>query len=354
MKVLSLHGDHHEMGLQHGKQVRDLRPLILTTMEARLEGLTRRGALNAPLLQDLQRAWEADAQARSTLMMLEGMAQALDIPGERLFQWVAASYLEDAQLTTKEPEGCTVWAAVRSATRKGTPLLAKNRDYHVRHIPLRVIAYAAPPRGYRYIYVTSAGSPGVFSSGMNECGLAIADTHVPSRDIGPGLARFTLMMNMLEQHASVSDAVDYLQSVTGMGAGNLVLTDEHGESAVLESGFRRRGLATPVQDILVATNHFESADLRASYIPVVGAHATGDETYARQATARALLEQAHGGLDVEQAKQIASYHGPTALCRHRPQNAADTISSAIYLPSRRKLLFCNGWPCQGSYETYTL
>jgi hypothetical protein len=67
-----------------------------------------------------------------------------------------------------------------------------------------------------------------------------------------------------------------------------------------------------------------------------------------------LLQQTRGTLDVKQAKRMASYHGATALCRHRPQNDSDTISAAIYLPAQRRLLFCNGWPCQGSYETYTL
>jgi len=352
MKVLSLHGNHYEMGLQHGKQVYDLRPLILTTMGARLEGLVRTGGLNQTVLDELKHAW--DTHARSTLMMLEGMAHALEIPSERLFQYVAASYLEDLLLAKTQTEGCTVWAASRSATRDGVPMLVKNRDYYEGHIPMRVIAYAAPREGYRYIYVTSAGSPGVFSSGMNERGLAIADTHVPSRDIGPGLARFTLMMNVLEHHADVSDAIAYLNSVTCMGAGNLILADAQGDCAVFENGFQKCGLVTFEKDIVVASNHFVSAELRDQHVLKINARETYDETRDRYATARTLLEQAHGALDVQHVKRIASYHGTTALCRHRPVNDADTISAAIYLPVPRQLLFCNGWPCQGSYETYKL
>ncbi len=352
MKVLSLHGDHYQMGLRHGRQVYDLRPLILTTMGARLERLTRTGGLNTTVLDELKRAWEE--HARSTLMMLEGMSQTLEIPSERLFQYAAASYLEDLLTAKAQPEGCTVWAASRSGTLDGAPILVKNRDYAMDHIPLRAIAYAAPHDGYRYIYVTSAGSPGVFSSGMNEHGLAIADTHVPSRDIGPGLARFTLMMNVLEHCATMSDAIAYLKSVICMGAGNLILADARGDSAVFENGFQRCGLVAAFEDSVVATNHFVSAELRDDHVLETSANETHDETHARYETARVLIEEARGALDVQQAKRIASYHGTTALCRHHPQNSADTISAAIYLPSRRQLLFCNGWPCQGSYETYTL
>ncbi len=352
IKVLSLYGDHYQMGLQHGRQVSDLRPLILATLGARLEALTRTGGLDATRLDELQHAWENTPDAHATMRMVEGIADALEIPRARLFQYVAASYLEDLLLAKTQPEGCTVWAAARSATRDGVPILAKNRDYYEAHIPMRCIVYAAPRKGYRYIYVTSAGSPGVFSSGMNARGLAIADTHVSSRDLGPGLARFSLMMNILEHCASTADALAYLKRVRCMGAGNLTLMDATGEGAVVENGFRACGFLAPTQDIVVATNHFVSAELHAAN--VFRNSTTYDETRARYATARALLDQARGAIDTAYAKRIAAHHDETALCRHRPINDSDTISAAIYLPAQRRLLFCNGWPCQGSYETYTL
>ena len=352
MRVLFLRGNHYQMGLQHGKQVRDVRPLIVSSMGARLEGLVRTGGLDTAALEEVRRAWSA--QARSTLAMIEGIADALEIPSDRLFQYAVASYLEDRLFAKTQGDGCTVWAAAGGATQDGAPLLVKNRDYYDGHIPMRAIAYAAPQPGYRYIYVTSAGSPGVFSSGMNERGLAIADTHVPSRDIGPGLARYTLMMDLLEQCANVSNAVAHLQSVKCMGAGNLVLVDARGDMAVFENGFRRCGLISATEDCVVATNHFVSAELRDELVLRVGSPSTYDETRDRYATAASLVKQFHGTLAVKPAQQIASYHGATALCRHRPLNDSDTISAAIYLPARRQLLFCNGWPCQGSYETYTL
>jgi predicted choloylglycine hydrolase len=232
-------------------------------------------------------------------------------------------------------------------------MLVKNRDYFEGHIPMRAVAYATPQSGYRYIYVTSAGSPGVFSSGMNEHGLTVADTHVPSRDIGSGLARFTLMMDLLERQANVPDAIAFLQSVTCMGAGNLILADAQGNLKICENGYRQSGFIAPKEDRVVATNHFVSTEMRDQHVQV-NVRTTYDETRDRYATAKSLLEHAHGTLDVKQAKQIASYHGAIALCRHRPQNDSDTISAAIYLPVQRQLLFCNGWPCQGSYETYRL
>jgi isopenicillin-N N-acyltransferase-like protein len=352
MRVLSLHGDHYQMGLQHGRQVYDLRPMILASIGMRLEGLMRTGGLNAEVIERVGQAW--NESARSTMEMLKGIADKLELPFKQLFQYTVASYLDDLLLAKTQTDGCTGWAAARSATRDGIPMLVKNRDYFEGHIPMRAIAYAMPQAGYRYIYATSAGSPGVFSSGMNERGLAVADTHVPSRDIGPGLSRFTLMMELLERQTNVRESIAYLQRVKCMGAGNLILLDAQGDMAVVENGFRQCAVVESTNDTAVTTNHFVSAELRDQHILKINVRTTYDETLDRYATAKSLLEQSHGTLDVKHAEKIAAYHGETALCRHRPQNDSDTISTAIYLPVQRQLLFCNGWPCQGSYETYRL
>ena len=351
MKTLSLQGDHYEMGWQHGQQVLDLRDRIVTTMEARLRLLARRSGTEV-IVRELDKTWQDIAP--STLAMLRGMAEALAVPFPRLFGYAVASYLDDLRLGAASTEGCTVWAASGSATRNGSPILSKNRDYALEHLPLQALAYAAPRRGHRYLYVTSAGSPGVFSSGMNERGLAVADTHVPSRDIGPGLARYTLMMNLLEQHADVASALAFLRETPQMGSGNLVVADAAGSLAICENGYRHHGMIHPVEDALVATNHFASAELRGAYLEArAGTYA---DSLARQESVRAALKTAHGALDVEHAKALMARHanhGP-AICRHRVGEDSGTISNVIFLPAERRLLFCNGTPCQSTYTIHSL
>ncbi len=348
---LSLQGDHRDMGWQHGQQVLPLRGRVIEAMDARLRALGRREGEEATL-RELEGAWQTIAP--STLAMLRGMAEALTLPFSRLFEYAVAAYLDDLRRGAVSSEGCTVWAASGSATRDGSPILTKNRDYATTHLPLQALAYAVRRQGYRYVYVTSAGSPGVFSSGMNERGLAVADTHVPSRDIGPGLARYTLMMDLLEQQAGVESALAYLREAPQMGSGNLVLADAEGGLAICENGYHRHGLIRPVEDALVATNHFASAELRGAYVEGRGgAHA---DSLARQEAVRAVLQAAHGGLDVEHAKALMARHagqGP-AICRHPAAEESGTISSVIYLPAERSFLFCHGFPCQGVYTSHSL
>jgi len=356
MIVLSLHGDHYQMGKQHGQQVHDLRPYIVEAMDARLNVLVERGAAEerTKLLSELERVW--NEHARSTMAMLKGMADALELPFTRLFHYATASYVEGVLFAESCcGEGCTAWAASGPNTHGGVPILAKNRDLHFGHQPLKALAYATPQKGHRYLYATSIGSPAVYSSGINELGLTIADTHVSSKDLGPGLARYTLMMDVLEQCSSVTAAINYLQRAPRMGGGNLILADAMGDVAVFEAGYRQWGLIRPPTRWVVATNHFVSRAMRDYYVqdPENAADAM---SVARYQTVEAMLKIAQGTLDVEIAKQVMAKHedGSVAICRHRSGDEAGTISAAIYLPAKCKLYLCDGKPCEGTYVTYAL
>lgn len=351
MYILSLKGDHYQMGLQHGQQVLDLRPLIVEDIDRRLQCLEQRGDLDS-IVKELDSAWQRTAPA--TIAMLRGMAEALAIDTPRMCQYAAASYLDELAPVNPKAEGCTVWGASGPATHDGSPMVTKNRDCRVQLLHLQTLAYAAPREGYRYVSVTSAGSPAVSSSGINERGLTVADTHVPSRDIGPGLPRYALMMDLLEQHETVASALDYLRSTPQMGAGNLVLADAQGNLVVLESGYWRCGAILPVEHTVVATNHFMSGELRDDYVESSsGAYA---ESQARYQTVQAALKENRGAMDVGRAKTLMAKHaGATAaICRHDSIDDTSTISNAIFLPAERKLLFCHGRPCEGTYQAYSL
>lgn len=356
MIVLFLHGDHYEMGLQHGQQALDLRPHILAAIDARLKALDERGAAEerARLLGELEQVW--NQHAHSTMAMLHGLADGLEIPFQRLFQYAAASYIRAVLYAEAYcGDGCTAWAASGPNTLNGMPILVKNRDYYFGHLPLKALAYATPKQGYRYLYATSTGSPAVFSAGINEMGLAVADTHVSSTNLGPGLARFSLMMDILEKHTTVTSAITYLQQVPRMGGGNLILGDAMGDVAVFETGYDRWGLIRPPTRAVIATNHFASSAMHDYHLE--DPTDTADETSeARYQTVENALKASQGTLDVEKAKQLMATHqdGQSALCRHRPRDGVGTISAAIFLPAKFKLLMCDGLPCEGTYVTYSL
>jgi hypothetical protein len=355
MRVLELTGEPYAMGQQHADQVRDLRPQIVAAMEQRLAALAQYGIETQPYEAELVAVWEELAQP--TLEMLRGLAAGLELEWDPFFRYTIASYLEDRILSLSQApnEGCTVWAAAAPITRHGMPMLVKNRDYRPDHQPLQCLARARPTRGYRYTYVTSAGSPGVFSSGVNEAGLAVADTHVASLDLGPGLARYSLMMELLEQHNGVRSALDYLRQVPHIGNGTLVLVDLTGNMAVFEAGHTVQGVVWPEHGFVVSTNHFVTAHLRERWVDRSPPELRGNSQN-RYAKVVAALQSVRGLVDAAWAQGFMADHGNPqyALCRHPdadPRSA--TISTAVYLPQERTLLFADGPPCQASFKAWS-
>jgi hypothetical protein len=348
------------MGRQHGFQVVRLRPLIVEAIKARFAQIRSDGPderFESLMQETAEVLQEIDPP---TLEMIRGQAEALGLEFDALLRYDLVSYLRDdliaRQTASSANEGCTTWAAVGSATADGKPLLVKNRDYRPEHLPLQVLVTASPAVGYRYIYGASAGSPGVFNSGMNQRGLAVADTNVRSTDIGPGLPDYSLMMHILEEHDTVRSAVDYLTSVPRMGRNNLILADAKGDVAVIELGYHHFAIVEAQNGIVVNTNHFVSPSLKESFVDCNPPRVKG-KSFHRYDLVRRELEAARGSIDVAFAQRLMATHaGPLAsICRHLELDGQSaTISTAIYQPARRTLRVCHGYPCESPYHTVTL
>ena len=356
--ILTLQGNPYTMGQQHGRQVQHLRAQIAAAIEARFQQIEQEAPdarFELLLHETCELLQELDVPL---LNMIQGQAEALEFPFATLLRYDLVGWLRDDLVTrpTLAGEGCTTWAATGVSTIDGQPVLAKNRDYLHEHLPLQIVVRATPETGYRYQYVSSAGSPGVFSSGINEAGLAIADTHVYSSDLGPGLPDYALMMHILEEHDRVSSAVDYLRSVPRLGRNNLILADAHGHLAVFESGNHRYGLSETINGTLVNTNHFVSPELRDSFVDIGAPDARGG-TFSRYETVTDALHTACGQIDVPFAQKLMATHdGPLgSICCHPEANShMTTISTSIFLPMQRKMLFCHGLPCQNGYDHFVL
>jgi isopenicillin-N N-acyltransferase-like protein len=355
---LTLQGDHYTMGQQHGLQVRGLRPRIAEAMAARFGEVEQDGPDGhfQALLCETREYLEANNSP--LLAMIRGQAEALELEFDALLRYDLVAYLRDDLVIRRvlTSEGCTTWAATGSATADGLPILAKNRDYRLAHLHLQVVVRAMPEIGFPYLYVSSAGSPGVFSAGINQAGLAVADTHVYSKDLGPGLPDYGLMMHILEDHDRVTSALDYLRTVRRLGRNNLILADAQGHLAVFEGGSQRYGLFETLDGTLVNTNHFVSAEMRDCLVEVDPPEARG-RSFRRHETVTQELPAFVGRIDLPFAQRLAASHnGPLAsICCH-PEADSDltTISAGIFLPYQRQMLFCHGLPCQGRYDEFTL
>jgi isopenicillin-N N-acyltransferase-like protein len=311
-RVIHVHGTHYQMGYQHGSQVKGMRAAIDTAIDTRFAKLQQEGADEAfeALVQETQRV--VNTVDPLIVDVIRGLGDGLEIEFERLMRYNLVAFLNDA-LTTRgnlpegnglsDNEGCTTWAATGAATTTGQPILAKNRDYRLEHLPLQVAVRAKPATGYHYTYITSAGSPGVFVAGFNQEGLALVDTHVSSTDIGPGLPTYALSMHILEEHRTVATALDYLKSMPRLGRNNLLMADANGDIALFELGHANSSVLTTETGLLVNTNHFISPVMQPYFVDTSKPALRGN-TLQRYKTVETVLNTAYGHIDTALAQQL--------------------------------------------------
>jgi hypothetical protein len=338
------------MGVQHGQYARRWRSFLLRAMEGRVRPPAEHPQVETWFREVVDLLAES---ARPFMEYARGQAAALDLDTTRLLGFCLTSYLEDRLRVPgqRAPDGCTAWAAGTEWTQDGQSIVAKNRDQSLGSLPLQAVVEACPLNGRPYVAVTTLGWPGVASSGINVAGLAIADTHVLSTDLGPGFPRWWLMMAILEQLSSVPEALDYLRTAPRLGNGNLVLADAAGRVALFEEGHSHFGLRGPTGGFVVATNHFTTAELRDSCL----VEATGQpgDTLARRRRMEAALAAARGMVSPSRARLWMARSGEAgAPSWQNDAETVGTISTAILAPGARTLWVRHGRLSRGRFRRF--
>ncbi len=354
IRILNLSGDAHDIGRQHGEQVLDLRSRILTSIQTRLTDLRRANTDYSLFLKEITQTWEKHAP--ETLEMLAGIAESLELKWDEYFTYTVASYLTNILEKSNLDGGCSTWAANGKITHDGAPILVKNRDYHPDHQPLQCLARIKPTYGNPFLCLTSAGSPGVFSSGINSAGLAVVDTFIPSTDIGPGIARYSLMMDILNHFTTVREAIEYLPKHPHLGDGSVTVLDAEGEMAIFEIAHSVQAVRQSNEGFVASTNHFSTPATRSLWVDREQGSLQGNSQGRRRLIENAL-RSAKGQVDVPWSQALMSGHGDplSAVCRHPELDPlAATISCVILLPRQASLYVANGLPCQARFEFVSL
>ena len=350
IRVLNLEGDPRSIGRQHGEQVADMRTRIRALMKVRLSALRKRGVDQLSYVSEITKIWQQHAP--NTLEMMRGISETLDLNWEDYFSYTIASYITSRLNKSGQGDGCTTWAAGGNITRDGTPLLVKNRDCPPDTLSLQCLARIRPVNGYPYLCLTSAGSPGVHSSGINIKGLSVVDTFISSSDVGPGIGRYSLMMDILQNFSTVQEAISYLPTHPHFGDGSVTAVDAGGDMAVFEIAHSVQAVRQSDQGFIACTNHFISPGTRSFWKDTD--HQRGN-SQGRLIQIEKALRSAKGEVDVNWSEKLMGQHGDNlnALCRHIEIDPYSvTISCIIFLPGQSSLYVANGQPCQTPFEYF--
>ncbi len=361
--VIDVGGSNLEMGRQHARGALHLRSDVAAWVEAAVERHPNDEPSTADRLDEVVDAWER--LTPGTLDQITGMAEVYELPTRGMLTAVLATYLDSARRNPGPPDGCTAFAVSGAH-----PVLVKNRDNDRRFLGMQTVVRANPDEGHSWLALSTAGAPGVHSSGMNTEGLCVADTHVSSTDVGPGVPRFSAMMHLLEQCTTTDEALDYLVATPQMGLGTLTLLDAGGLVAVVECAYSG-SVVLPTGttheartgDAVFATNHFVSPDLSDSlFEPESGT--PGANSRARWGVVRDALAgwAASPRQGTSAVRELAGSHlagdgdlGTVqgSVCQHGRGLKAETISTVIYDPLQRRLDLCLGSPCSESFTPVT-
>lgn len=385
--IIEAGGSNTEIGRAHALATPHLRADVQRWVTSTQEDFPGDDPVTTERVEEVVRAWQDLTPA--TLEQIGGMAQVYDLPARGLLTAVLATYLRSLDRSATDTDGCTTLALPGPR-----PLLMKNRDNNSWFLPMQTVLRVQPDQGHPWLALSTAGAPGVHSSGMNAAGLCITDTHVASRDIGPGVPRFSSMMHVLEQCASTEEAVEYLLRVPQMGLGNLTMVDAGGRTAVVECGFsssavlRDVGLqdagAAEAAGTVVATNHFVSDHLATSVLePEEGT--PGIDSRARRAGVIDALRHRGGDWPPSRSevRAMAAHHvwadgaedpgvgragaaaavgagaadggavgaepGAGSLCKHGQDSRSETVSTVVFDPVGRTVDLCLGRPCAAPF-----
>lgn len=283
---------------------------------------------------------------------LAGLAEGYGLGYDELFDALHLAVVTDhCAVAGAAGDGCTAWA---TKDTEGRPILGKNRDFGGNWpLPSAIFDMSELEWGPRRVLcVGSFGAPGAYSSGVNDAGLALADTQIGALDHGVGLLRYFVMTEILAACDDVEAALRRLRELPHCGGGSLVLADRSGAAAAVELGHRQIAVDRGTASGVARTNHFVAPEL---------AHSTRDSvegranSVGRLATIRAWLDA--GGIGEASARAMMGGHDSAkivGLCRHGGVADSLTLSGSIFRPDAVAFSHANGNPCLASWTSYRL
>lgn len=354
---LLLQGDAHARGLAQARLNPDMVEPVRHAIRHRLaESAAALARDDVRRFIDAQRG-HTQAHYPEILAEIAGIAEGFGLPEDQVFDYLhCSSAMDIAALPEHDPDGCTSFAL---ATPAHGALLAKNRDYRNEHVAIqRVMRHADPAwNGREILVVGSLGSPGNFSSGINNAGLAVADTASRTTDMGPGFHRYFLLTWLLVHCASVDEALAAIRRTTHTGSGLLVLADETGAVASVELGHRRVGIECGVAGRTGRTNHFVTPAMAPYNLKVADSARSRTNSAQRWVALQPLLAGLPANAAPGDAASLLCHHDPlghAGFCRHGGDDLSTTIAGAIYATRDRTLHAAFGQPCSAPWRRYAL
>ena len=331
MYRIKLSGTYYQMGLQHGRLLREV-GFGLPPPEKRVLHFARRceqiiGQYMPELLDEMR-----------------GVADGAEIDYDTIMTLTTT-----APFALDEIPGCSIVVVMPERTADGRMIIGRNFDMFEDVSKEGATTYLTYPEGY----YASVGNCDIWVGrwdGLNEAGLFTATTalFLPNpRPSLPGLVGWFTGRYILDHFATIDEAVEFVQSLPSTASGGRVIADRSGKAVVIESSAEGRQIRYPEDGLLMLTNH--------AVCPMFAGKDCANEGYAdSRARYHQLYELLHveSVIGVENVKKAMSDH-EAGICSHKVDSSGrkdSTIWSMVAQPGARCMDIAEGHPCLVKYQ----
>jgi isopenicillin-N N-acyltransferase-like protein len=337
-----------ERGLQHGRQARERIGATLDTYRQIFQDFVRIDWNEAKRIG----LSYADSVERHDPDLAEEIRGVAEGGGFDHAEILALNSRSEIALSARFVDGCTAFAAFGRSTRGETTILAQNWDWRPALRECMVVLLIEQPGKPSLTMLTEAGIVGKL--GFNSAGLGVCLNAIVTDRLDAGATPLHVVLRGILDSRNLGEAV-HAAARSGIACAANFLVAQHGNGALdIEAVPGDLDVLLSEQDVIAHTNHLTS--LRLTGVRCLGKTAFPD-TYPRLARVRRLLEERHGEIDVEAAREILRDHAnaPSSICRHLDENAEPegrrihSVFSLVMNLERRELELTDGPPCSGEY-----
>ena len=352
--VISIEGDAHECGVQHGQRAADR---VAKTIDFYLGVFGRHSKLSLDEVRERARGFLRQIEAIDTAIVaeLKGIAggakqQLEDIVAVNCRTELMYGASQGSRATTE----CTTIVALPSATGKGV-ILGKNWDWRSPAFDSVVVLRVKQTGKPALSLIVEAGMVG--RDGFNEHGIAACGNMLTSSaDKGKVGVPIPILRRRILNSRHFYEAIDLLTQSARGASGNYVLAHRDGVAIDFETTPEAVYPVYPVRGLLTHANHFQSL---VAQTQGVGNSYNGDSLY-RDFRARELLEPKIGSISVADVMAVLrdEFGAPRSICRspheYAGQGSSMTIASLVFDLQNETMHVAAGQPNRSEYQPVRL
>ena len=353
--VISIEGDPHECGRQHGSAAADR---VAKTIEFYLPSFVRQAKLTLDEVRERARGYGAQIEQIDADIMqeLKGIAAGARQKLEDVIAVNCRTEILYGSLGGKEPATeCTTIVALPEATRDGGILVGKNWDWRNQTVESVVVLRIRQHGKPALAMIVEAGMVG--RDGFNEDGVMVCGNLLVSNDDrGQVGVPIPILRRRILHSRRYYEAIDALVRARRGASGNYVIAHRDGVAIDFETTPENVYTVYPERGLLAHANHFQS---QVAQITGVTKYYTGDTLY-RDFRARQLLEPKIGSITLDDIKSVLrdQFGAPRAICRtphdYPGQEPTMTIASLVFDLKQEVMHVAAGQPTESEYQPVTL